>query len=86
MANHPSAWKRMRQANKRRIYNRQNKRTMKMAMRSVRETTNFDEAWEKFKYATKVLDKVAARGIIHKNNAANKKSSLAKYVNSLKKA
>jgi ribosomal protein S20 len=32
----------------------------------------------------KLLDQLAAKGMIHRNNAANKKSSLTKYVNSLK--
>jgi small subunit ribosomal protein S20 len=59
---------------------------VKEAIKAVRAVTTFDEAWEKFKTATKVLDKVAAKGIMHKNTAANQKSGLAKYVNSLKPA
>jgi small subunit ribosomal protein S20 len=55
-----------------------------MAIREVREAKTFEAAWEKFKNATKVLDKVSSRGVIHKNNASNKKSALAHYVNSLK--
>ncbi len=84
MAHHQSAIKRIRQTAKRRIYNRQNKKLMRLAIRSVRESQNYDEASENLKNAVSVLDKVSARGIIHKNAAANRKSKLAKYVNSLK--
>jgi small subunit ribosomal protein S20 len=84
MAHHKSALKRIRQTKKRRIYNRLNKKSLKMAIREVREAQNFETAWEKFQKATRILDKVSSRGVIHKNNAANKKSSLAHFVNSLK--
>ena len=84
MAHHKSALKRIRQTKVRRLYNRLNKRAMKLAIREVRESKQFETAWEKFQKATRVLDKVCSKGIIHKNNAANKKSALAKYVNSLK--
>ena len=84
MAHHKSALKRIRQSNKKRLYNRLNKKRLKEAIKSVRASENYNEAWENFKTATKILDKVAARGILHKNNVANKKSKLAKFVNSLK--
>ncbi len=84
MAHHQSAIKRIRQTAKRRIYNRHNKKLMRLAIRSVRESQNYDEASENLKNAVSVLDKVSSRGIIHKNAAANRKSKLAKYVNSLK--
>lgn len=84
MAHHKSALKRIRQSNRRRIYNRQNKRTMKLAIKDVRESKTFEEAVENLRKATRILDKVTARGIIHKNAAANRKSALAKLVNSLK--
>ncbi|MBX3043442.1 MAG: 30S ribosomal protein S20 [Candidatus Kapabacteria bacterium] len=84
MAHHKSALKRMRQSRKRRLYNRLNKKTAKFAIRAVREATTFEEAMEKFRLATKVLDRISAKNVIHKNTAANKKSSLAKHVNKLK--
>ncbi len=85
MAHHKSAIKRNRQSRKRRLYNRSKKRAMKEAIREVREATEFEVAMEKFRKATSVLDKISARNIIHKNNAANRKSQLARYVMSLKK-
>lgn len=84
MANHKSAVKRIRQSRKRRLYNRANKDLVKKAIRAVREATSYDEAMEKLREASKVLDKVQARGILHKNNVANKKSRLSKIALKLK--
>ena len=84
MAHHKSALKRIRQSKNHRLYNRQNKKSIRIASKAVFSSTNFDEAWEKFKLVTKIYDQAAARGVVHKNHAANHKSSLAKYVNSLK--
>ena len=83
MAHHASALKRIRQSRKRRIYNRANKKQLKLAIRNVREAKTYDEGVEMLKKAYSVLDKVSAKGIIHKNNAANKKSSLTAYVKKL---
>ncbi|GAB1371775.1 30S ribosomal protein S20 [Candidatus Kapaibacterium sp.] len=74
----------MRQSRKRRLYNRLNKKTAKFAIRAVRESKTFEEAQEKLRLATQVLDRISAKNVIHKNTAANRKSSLAKYVNKLK--
>lgn len=52
-------------------------------MKEVRSATSHSEAVEKLKIVTKILDKISARGIVHKNYAANHKSSLSKFVNSL---
>ncbi len=41
------------------------------------------EAQEFFRKVSSMIDKLAKRNIIHRNNAANKKSKLAKFVNSL---
>ncbi|GAB5466223.1 MAG: 30S ribosomal protein S20 [Candidatus Kapaibacteriales bacterium] len=76
MANHESAVKRIRQTRKRRYYNRVNKKEMKLALRSVRESGDYDSAMENFRKATSVVDRNAAKGIIHKNKAARIKSRL----------
>jgi len=86
MAHHKSAIKRIRQSRKTRLYNRTNKKTLKEAIKSVRTAETYEVASEKLKKASKILDRVSAKNIIHKNNAANKKSKLAKFVNSLKTA
>lgn len=83
MAHHKSALKRIRQSRKARIYNRQNKKLMKFAIRDVRSSKTYEEAVANLKKAMSILDKVAARGVIHKNNAANAKSSLSKFVKKL---
>jgi len=59
---------------------------MKQAIKEVREATEFDDAATKLVKASSILDRVSAKGIFHKNFVANRKSSLAKYVNSLKTA
>jgi len=83
MAHHKSALKRIRQSERRRIYNRQKKKAIKMALRSVREADSYETAQEALVKTFSVLDKAAAKGILHKNNVANKKSKLTKYVRSL---
>jgi len=84
MAHHKSALKRIRQNRKRRLYNRQNKRMAKEIIKAIRRSQSYEEASELLKKAYKVLDRIAAHGVIHKNNAANKKSKLAHFVNKLK--
>lgn len=83
MAHHKSALKRIRQSRKARIFNRQYKKSMKMAIRGVKEATTFEEAIAKYQTATSILDKVSSKRIIHKNNAANHKSALYKLVKKL---
>ena len=84
MAHHKSALKRIRQTKKLRLYNRFNKKMVKEAIKAVRAVKTFEEGIEKLKTATKILDKVSSKKIMHKNAASNQKSGLAKYVNSLK--
>lgn len=84
MAHHKSAKKRIRQTAKRREYNRGYKALIRKAVRSVEEADNYETAMENFRTATAILDKCAAKRIIHKNKAANKKSRLYKMVAGLK--
>jgi small subunit ribosomal protein S20 len=49
-------------------------------------TSGADTAAEDLRVAVKRLDKAAARGIIHKNQAANRKSSLIRRINALESA
>ncbi|MDD3715950.1 MAG: 30S ribosomal protein S20 [Candidatus Marinimicrobia bacterium] len=78
-----STKKRIRQAKKRNLRNRHFKSMMKTWIRRVEEAPSKDEALKLFPQAISVIDKVAQKGIIHKNTAANKKSSLANHVNAL---
>ena len=49
--------------------------------RTLIEAGNLDEAREAVLVATSALDKAAKKGIIHKNNAARRKSRLAQALN-----
>lgn len=84
MAKHLSAERQARKALKRRAINRAYMSKMKTSLRHVRELQDKEKAAGELKKAFKLLDRLAAKRIIHKNNAANKKSSLTKFVNSLK--
>ena len=83
MANHKSALKRIRQAEKRRLHNRYYGKTMRNAVRKLRATTSKEEAVALYPKVQKMLDKLAKTNVIHKNKAANLKSSLAQHVNKL---
>ncbi len=57
---------------------------MRTAIKRVRTTAEKEKALSELRKTVKLLDQLAAKGIIHKNKAANNKSSLTKYVNKLK--
>ena len=83
MANHQSALKRNRQNEKRRLENKYYAKTTRNAVKKLRNTTEKAEAGELYPKVVSMLDKLAKRNTIHKNKAANLKSELSKYVNSL---
>ena len=83
MANHNSSLKRIRQTKTRTLHNRYYAKTMRNAVRKLRATTNKEEAVKMFPIVQKMLDKLAKTNIIHKNKAANLKSSLAQHINKL---
>ena len=76
MANHKSSLKRIRQTEKRNLQNRYYGKNMRSAVRSLRAMTDKNEALAKFPEVQKLLDRMAKRGLIHKNKAANLKSGL----------
>ncbi len=83
MANHKSSLKRIRQTEKKNLHNRYYAKTMRNFVRDLRKTTDKAEAAAMLPKASRLLDKLANRNIIHRNKAANLKSKLAKYVNKL---
>jgi small subunit ribosomal protein S20 len=83
MANHQSSIKRIRQTEKRRVHNKYYTKTTRNAIKTLRTTTDKAVATELFPQVASMLDKMAKHSRIHKNKAANLKSSLAKLVNSL---
>ncbi|MDZ7821361.1 MAG: 30S ribosomal protein S20 [Candidatus Marinimicrobia bacterium] len=78
-----STKKRIRQAGKHRQRNRHYKFMLKTWIRRVEEAKTKEEALKELPQAMSVIDKIAQKGIIHKNAAANKKSRLARHINSL---
>lgn len=84
MAQHASAAKQARQALRRRIRNLRYKSLIKTMIKKVRTTKEKDKAQEVLRRTVKLLDELAAKGIIHHNRAANQKSKLTRLVNALK--
>lgn len=83
MANHPSAEKRKRQSESRRLHNRYFAKTARNAIKELRNTKNKKEANELYPKVVSMIDKLVKRNIIHRNKAANMKSKLARHVNNL---
>ncbi|WP_349828028.1 30S ribosomal protein S20 [Brevibacterium litoralis] len=86
MANIKSQMKRIRTNEKARLRNRAVRSEVRSAVRVVREQIsagNAEEAQAALKLASRKLDKAVSKGVLHKNNAANRKSKLAKAVAAL---
>lgn len=79
-----SELKRVRQSRKTNEYNNHYKSMMKTSIKKVLESTKKEEAQALKNDAFKVIDKAASKGVIHKNKAANQKSRITKYLNTLK--
>ena len=85
MANHAATKKDVRQSRKRNERNRYYGKTTRNAIRDIRAIEDKQGATEKLPGIASMIDKLAKRGTIHKNKAANLKSKLAKKVNALAK-
>ena len=83
MANHKSSLKRIRQDKKKALHNKYYAKTMRNAVRKLRALTDKEEAVKLYPSVQKMLDKLSKTNIIHKNMAANIKSSLALHINKL---
>ena len=84
-----SAIKRAKQADKRNLLNksvRSNIKTIERKVESVITSGNKEEAGKALLEASKVLQKAASKGVIHKNNAARTISRLARKVNAMTKS
>jgi len=83
MANHKSALKRIRQNAKKNERNRFAKSTIRTKVKGTHaalEAGNIDEAKKLAREATRLLDKAAVHGVLHKNNVSRKISRLNKKV------
>jgi small subunit ribosomal protein S20 len=86
VANHPSALKRHRQSEKRRLRNRAIKTRLRHLVREVRaavSTRNADAAAKTLANATRALDKAVTKGVLHRNNAARRVARLSHAVSQL---
>ncbi len=78
MANHKATKKDTRQAAKRRERNKYYGKTTRNAIRALKATNEEADYTGKLPDVISMIDKLAKRGIIHKNKAANLKSKLSK--------
>jgi small subunit ribosomal protein S20 len=86
LANIKSQIKRIRTNEKRRLRNKAVKSELKTYVRRTREaiaTGHKDQASQALREAARKLDKAVSKGVIHKNQAANRKSSLARQVGAM---
>jgi small subunit ribosomal protein S20 len=84
VANIKSQIKRNLQNDKRHERNKAVRSSLKTAIRRFREAAeagNTDEARDHFTAASRKLDQATSKGVIHANQAANKKSAMAKRLN-----
>ncbi len=84
MAQHKSAEKRARSAQRKAARNRHWISRMRTAIKRVRGITEKEKAATELRKTVKLLDQLAARGVIHRNTASNNKSALTLLVNKLK--
>ncbi|MFC2646828.1 MAG: 30S ribosomal protein S20 [Coriobacteriaceae bacterium] len=88
MANIKSQKKRIKTAEKARVRNQAVRSELKTYVKKVRvavENGDAEEAQKVARIANRKLDKAASKGIIHKNQAAERKSGVQKLVNALQK-
>ena len=86
MANIKSQQKRNRTNERARLRNKSVKSALRTAVRAFREAAaagEKDKAAELLVSTSRKLDKAASKGVIHKNQAANKKSALSHALNKL---
>ena len=83
MPQHKSAAKRVRQNATRREQNRVHRSKMRTMIKTLRATDDPDAARNMLSDVKALLDRLATKGILHPNKAANYKSKLEKRVNSL---
>jgi small subunit ribosomal protein S20 len=86
VANIKSQIKRNATNEKRRLRNKAVKSSVKTAVRSFREAAasgDKDAAVTALRAASRKLDKAVSKGVIHKNQAANRKSAMAKTASTL---
>jgi small subunit ribosomal protein S20 len=83
MPNIKSAQKRMELSQKARERNRARRSELRTVIKKVRQATTAEEAQDRIRQATALLDRAAGKRLIHPNRAARIKSQLARKLNEL---
>ncbi len=83
MANHLSAEKRIRNTKTKRTQNRYQGRTVRNAVKKLRETEEQETMVKDLPKVVSQIDKLAKKNVIHKNKAANLKSKLMRKANAM---
>ncbi|RLC67117.1 MAG: 30S ribosomal protein S20 [Chloroflexi bacterium] len=89
MPNKPSAIKRLRSSKRKQRRNQLHRGRARTAVKKARRLMDqgrLDEAREAVYEAVSALDKAAAKGVIHKNNAARRKSRLMSRLNQMERS
>ena len=81
MANHKGAEKRIRNSKTKRTQNRYQGRTVRNAVKKLRETDDQETIVKDLSKVVSQIDKLAKKNVIHKNKAANLKSKLMRKAN-----
>jgi small subunit ribosomal protein S20 len=83
MANHKSAEKRIRSNDSKRVRNRYQAKTTRNLLKELRSSKDKAEVSKLVPELSAMLDRLAKKNVIHKNKAANLKSSIQMHLNSL---
>ncbi|WP_214401495.1 30S ribosomal protein S20 [Pseudonocardia lacus] len=86
MANIKSQIKRVKTNEKRRLRNKSVRSSVRTAVRKFREAAesgDVEQAATLQRAAARALDKAASKGVLHKNQAANRKSAMAQRLNGI---
>lgn len=83
MANHKSAEKRIRANDTKRVRNRYQAKTTRNLLKELRNSKDKAEVAKMVPEVSAMLDRLAKKNVIHKNKAANLKSSIQMHLNSL---
>lgn len=85
MANHKSSEKRIRNTKTKRTLNRYQGKTVRNAIKKVREISEPETFVKELPNVIAQVDKLAKKNVIHKNKAANLKSKLMRKANAIAK-
>ncbi len=83
MAHHKSAKRRIVKSAKKNLINKSSISKLKTLVKNVYEAKDSDTAKGAYKNAISYIDKMTAKGRIHRNNAARKKSQMTVHVNKI---